>query len=426
LPGLAQLGVYSIAGLAAAALVTRYVLPVLLPARFHVRDLSAMGARIARLARGSRGGAPAVAALALAAIAVLAWHRADAWDPDIASLNPIGAQDRALDRDLRAALGASDARHMVVVRADSADAALAGAERVGSVLDALVARGTLGGYESPARFLPSAAAQRARLASLPDRAVLEARLAQALQGLPLRAGRLEPFVADVEAARNAPPLTLDALAGTAFAAAVQGMLFRDAAGTWTALVGLRPPPGRVVDADAVRAALATGAAQGAIFLDVKAELDRMYAGYLRRALAMSALGLAAIVVLLAVALRDARRVVRVMLPLAAGVAVVAAAHVLAGTRLSILHLMGLLLVVAVGSNYALFLDRLALGTGAPESTLASLVLANATTVASFGMLALSTIPVLSAIGSTVATGAFLTLVFSAALAAPARDETRAA
>jgi predicted exporter len=134
---------------------------------------------------------------------------------------------------------------------------------------------------------------------------------------------------------------------------------------------------------------------------------------------MSGLGLAVIVALLAIALRDARRVARVMAPLAAGVAVVAAGHVLLGTRLSILHLMGLLLVVAVGSNYALFLDRVGLGAGATGTTLASLVLANATTVASFGMLALSSIPVLSALGSTVAAGALLTLVFAAAFAAPA-------
>ena len=46
------------------------------------------------------------------------------------------------------------------------------------------------------------------------------------------------------------------------------------------------------------------------------------------------------------------------------------------------------------------------------------MLANATTVASFALLALSTIPVLHAIGSTVAPGAFLTLLFSAAFAAP--------
>jgi predicted exporter len=139
---------------------------------------------------------------------------------------------------------------------------------------------------------------------------------------------------------------------------------------------------------------------------------------------MSAAGLVAIVALLFAALRTPSRVGRVMAPLVAGVAVVAAAHVLAGTTLTLLHLVGLLLVVAVGSNYALFFDKLARGRLDPLAdrpaarTLASLALANATTVASFGLLSLSAIPVLHAIGSTVAAGALLTLVFSAALAAP--------
>ncbi len=54
LPGLAQLGLYSIAGLAAAALVTRFVLPRLLPARFQVRDLSGAGRVLAALGRSAR------------------------------------------------------------------------------------------------------------------------------------------------------------------------------------------------------------------------------------------------------------------------------------------------------------------------------------------------------------------------------------
>ena len=88
---------------------------------------------------------------------------------------------------------------------------------------------------------------------------------------------------------------------------------------------------------------------------------------------------------------------------------------LAGTRLTLFHLVALLLVVAVGSNYALFFDRLGQREAeAAPRTLASLLLANLTTVASFGALSLSSIPVLAAIGGTVAVGAFLTLVFAAA------------
>jgi predicted exporter len=43
------------------------------------------------------------------------------------------------------------------------------------------------------------------------------------------------------------------------------------------------------------------------------------------------------------------------------------------------------------------------------------VLANLATVGSFGLLGLSTVPVLSAIGGTVSVGAFLALLFSAML-----------
>ena len=417
LPGLAQLGVFSIAGLAAAALVTRFVLPGLLPRGFRVRDVSALGTRLGRAAAGLARLRWVVAVLALAAFAWLAVHRENLWDRELANLNPISAQDRALDAQLREALGASDARHMAALRAGSADAALAAAERLGKRLDALVAAGALAGYETPARFLPSADTQRARLASLPPEKVLRERLAAALAPLPLRPERLEPFLADVERARASTLLTHERLAGTALEAALDGLLFRDAAGRWTALIGLKPARGQPIGAE-VHAALAD-AGPGALLLDVKGELDRLYAGYLDRAIAMAAVGLLAIAVLLALALRSAARVARVMAPLAAGVLVVAAGHLAAGASLSLLHLVGLLLVVAIGSNYALFFDRMAADPeGATPRTFASLGLANATTVAAFGVMGVSSVPVLHALGSTVALGAFATLAFAAMLARP--------
>jgi predicted exporter len=126
--------------------------------------------------------------------------------------------------------------------------------------------------------------------------------------------------------------------------------------------------------------------------------------------------IAVIVLLLLGALGSPARVGRVLAPLAAAVLVVAAFHVLVGTRLSLMHLIGLVLVVAIGSNYALFFDRMTeVRDGSAGRTLASLALANATTVASFGILALSGIRVLNAIGSTVALGTLSALVFAAML-----------
>ena len=415
LPGLVQLGLYSIAGVAVAALVTRYVLPQLLPAGFAIRDVSRLGAALESAAAHASRARWAVVALAVAAVLALAAKQASLWDAELASLNPISAEDRALDGQLRAGLGAADVRYMVTVSAESVDEALVGAERVGARLDGLVAAGRLGGYDSPARLLPSAGTQRARLAALPEEQMLRANLRKALEELPLRPEKLEGFVADVAAARAARPLAREDLAGTAFEAALDGMLSKDAASRWTAIVTLRPAQRTgSIDAAALREAIA--GIPSTTFVDLKAEVDRLYGTYFGRALAASAAGFAVILALLFAALRDAKRVLGVVAPLVAAVAVVAALHALAGTKLTLMHLVGFLLAFAVGSNYALFFDRLPpAGDAAAQRTLASLALANATTVASFGVLALSQIPVLRAIGSTVALGALLALVFTAAL-----------
>lgn len=426
LPGLVQLGVYAIAGLVVAAAVTRFVLPALLPAGFRIRDVSAVGTPLAAAAAFAPRLRWLVALLALAAVAALALHRGSPWNHELSSLNPISQADRQVDAELRAALGASDARHVVAVRGTTPDAALQAAEQVAAHLDPLVPAGKLGGYESPSRFLPSPDLQRARLASLPDAETLRTRLRAALEGLPLRAERLEPFIDATQAARRGGLLTREKIAGTALEQALEGLLFRDSEGRWTALLGVRPTAGGNsgrADIEAVRAAVALSGVRDAIVVDLKHEIDRLYAGYFDRALAMSAVGFAVIVALLFLALRSPRRVLRVMAPILTGVLVVAAWQVWTGNRLTLLHLVGLLLVVAVGSNYALFFDRLSEGADAFASrTLASLGLANATTVAGFGVLSLSSVPVLQAIGSTVALGAFLTLVFSAVMMGPRRQK----
>jgi len=273
-----------------------------------VRDLSGLGESLLAIATRLARLRWLVAGLAVAAIAVLVMQPR-LWDTDLASLNPISARDREQDVRMRADLAAADGRILVAARGASADAALAAAERVGERLDALVQAGRLGGYESPARFLPSLATQRARLASLPPGPELRTRLEAALAQSPLPARRLGPFIDDVDKARGQPPLERSALAGTALEAALDGLLFADAAGKWTAIVGLRPATGAAIDVAAVRAALA---GSDALVIDLKVEADRLYAGYFERALMMSAIGLAAIVALLYAALRDTARVARVV------------------------------------------------------------------------------------------------------------------
>jgi predicted exporter len=423
-PGLAQLGLYSISGLIAAALTTRLVLPALAPRGLRVGDLAPLGAALAGALGRLRVPSLALGCLAVAAAGVLAAHRHTLWNHDLAALSPVSRATQALDTQLRVELGAPDAGNLVLVLAPDQQSLLERTEQVGRQLDALVTAGAIAGYDSPAHYLPSAATQAERRASLPDAHTLRARLAAASAGLPLRADALGEFVQAVDAARQAPLLERSALAGTSLALALDAMLWQQDGG-WQALLPLRSgitgPGAGSIDIGRVRAMLAGFPAGTVVVLNVRQETDRLYGGYLQEAIRLSLLGFAAIVVLLLLALRSARRVLGVIAPLLLAVLCVAAILLAAGTALTILHLVGLLLIVAVGSNYALFFDRCTTDPGRVElpRTLASLLVANASTVIGFGVLAFSSVPVLHALGSTVAPGTALALLFAALLSARA-------
>lgn len=322
---------------------------------------------------------------------------------------------------MRADLGASDAGVLVAVEAADEAAALAAAERIGQRLDPLVESGKLASYQSPARTLPSPATQLARRAALPDAAVLQQRLAAAARDGPLPAAKLSPFVEDVQAQRTVRPLTRADLKATPLAGALDAQLLAGANGTpWTALLLLQGPSGGALPLAELRQAVAD--LPGTRIVQVQPELNRIYAGYLRQARWQAAAGALAVLALLAWHLRSVRRLAGVLLPLAASVILVMAGFALAGAALGVLHLIGLLLVAAIGSNYALFFDYLRQRGDADTDTLASLMLANLTTVVSFALLATAKVPVLAAVGLTVAPGALLSLLLAAAFSrAPARS-----
>jgi predicted exporter len=417
-PGLAQLGLYSISGLAAAAAVTRWVLPALMPERLQMRDLAPLGAAVTRLA--ARVHLPLAVAAALALLCALWLYKQQdrLWNRDLAALSPVSAAALELDAQMRGDLGAPDIGDLVAISGASEQAVLQSAERVGRQLGALQADGVIGGFDSPARYLPSEATQRARLDALPSAPQLQARLDSVSAALGLQSDALAPFVQQVAQARSAAPITPPMLQGTSFALGLDALLWHQD-GSWHALLPLHARGnGGGVDIARVRRRLAPPGGAAIVVLNIKHETDALYASYLTAAIELSLIGLGAILLLLALTLRSPRRVAAVIAPLVLAVLTVCAGLRLAGTRLTILHLIGLLLIVAVGSNYALFFDRRAAErerTALPL-TLSSLLIANACTVIGFGVLAFSPVPVLRDLGQTVAPGTACALLFAALLA----------
>jgi predicted exporter len=419
-PGLKQLGLYSISGLIAAALVTRYVLPALLPAGFTIRDVRPLGLRVGGLLQRTQpvsGRAILLcgAALVMIALAVLYHDRESLWNRELSALSPISTDEQNYDAKLRADLGAADVRDLVIVSGPDMESILRGAEHAARALQPLVDEKVIGGFESPAAYLPSMATQESRRSSLPSAAELRVNLNQSVAGLPLRADRLQPFLEDIEATRHAALVTPRDLAGTSLSAGFDALILhqRD---QWNALLPLRSAAaGGKIDLNRVMAALKDNQVDEARVLDLKQESDALYDNYLAEAIHFSLAGFLALTALLLIALRSPLRVARVLTPLVLAVLTVAAGLALAGVQLSILHLVGMLLIVAVGSNYALFFDRQANSEEAGDEalTLAALIIANASTVIGFGLLSFSQVPVLVALGTTVAPGTFLALLFAA-------------
>ena len=430
--GLAQLGLFTIAGIVVAALVTRFVLPTLLPENFHVRQPVRLGIFLTNTVTFLGKMKWLALVLTAVAAATLAIRWGSLWSVEVGGLSPVPEAAQKLETDLRADMGAADAGALIVVKAPTSELALQRSEQISALLTPLVEKGALGGFESPSTYLPSQLTQLQRQSGLPGGSELQRRTALAVEKLPLKVEKLEDFFADVARAKTAKPLTRVDLENTSFSLGVDALLMQGnrAPNGWTALMVLKPPLRNGV-AQELNLQTINDALDGlnpetksiTYVVQIGTEAGNLYQAYLREAISLSAAGFVAIIVLLLVSLRSLARVVRVVTPLLAAVTIVAAGVVVFKGSLSLLHLVGLLLVIAVGSNYALFFDqgsKNAIPAKKVDSThnmLCSLLFANLTTVLGFGLLAFSSVPVMNAIGLTVGAGTFLALVLSAIFAA---------
>lgn len=406
--GFAQLGLFSITGLIVAVMVTRWVLPSLLARDFATAKSTLFAPLLlAVVARARMLRLPLALVLAGAAV-LLALHKGSFWEDDLKTLSPIPLADQQLDQTLRADVGASDIRYLVIAPARDEQGALSNSEVIASILDQLKTEGLVASYDAPTQYLPSIATQKARLDALPPANELRSRLDAALPGLPFKPDVFEPFLADAAAAKSQPMLDRSAFEGTRLALRLDSLLV-DRRGMWTPLLSLSG----VTDVDQVAARVSAAGPPGTTFVDLKTESDRLLVVYQREALLLAVIGCLVILGVLAVSLRSARRLTLVALPLAGAVMLTVAFLSAGGHRLSIFNLVGLLLTVAVGSNYCIFFERQDWHDSNAERMVASLVLANICTIIGFGTLSFARLPVLHDIGMTVAIGTLLSLILAA-------------
>jgi predicted exporter len=333
------------------------------------------------------------------------------WEADIANLSPVSLERKALDRKLRTEIGAPDVHTLLVVFANSAERTLQQSERVVAMLENLMGQKVVDGFDAPSRYLPSKATQQQRQATLPTEVVLRRGLQEVLPQLPFQEGLFEPFVADMVAARTRPLLGPEEFNGTALGLRIGSLLFQRGAESWVALLPLQG----VADEAAVLSGVSQLQGVDAHYLDLKALSSRFVNRYRDEALALLAWGAGGIVLVLLWGLHSVVVVLRVLLPVVAAVIGVTLVLLALGERLSLFHLVALLLVAGVGLDYGLFFNRSCHDAAEREQTARALLVCGVTTVLVFGVLAFSQTPVLSAIGTTTAVGAIMCLLFAAIL-----------
>ena len=408
--GLSQLGILAAAGLAVAALTSRYLLPPLMPPGYRLperRWLAQLQPRLPRLQL--RAGVWLLLA-ALAGVGLALLH-GDPWETDIRRLGVVPQQELDKDTAIRAQLGAPDVARLLYVVADGQGGVL---EHLGSArpeLEELKARSLISGFDSVERWLPSPAAQRARQQALPAPAALASALEAANTGLPFRLDRLQPFIDDVQASRTLTLLRAEGLDGT-LAGTRTDMLIQPLGGRWLGLVSLSG----VAGPDAVAALEDLAGRHGMAYLDLRQGTAELLDGFFAETLDKLLTAAVVIVAALALVLRSASRLARVLLPIAVALALTFLLVLLAHGAVNLFHLVSLLLVAGLAIDYSLFLSRPTDGPADRRRTLFSVSVGAASSFAMFAMLALSAIPALNAIGFTVATGILCAYTLSLLLA----------
>lgn len=412
--GLQQLATFTIAGLLVAGAATRWLLPAVLPAQF--RDVAD-----AAWLEGFRTWLDALPPLRwlpwgvlVLALGLMAWAPTPLWQNDLAALTPLPPQLLKREGELRAALGAPDVRYLLVLEAPDADGVLSLSEQISAQVEKWIADGKVADVELPSRYLPSLATQRARRISLPVRATLATALADAQRDTDFAPDLFAPFLDDVDAARALPLLTPRAFAASPLGARLAAMLSERDGHAF----GLATLSG-VHDAAAI-ATIAQQTQGRAHLLDLKAASESLVASYRARigVALLVALGLLALAV--ALAFRDLRRAWHVIAPMSLATLAALALLRAGGVSLSLFHLVALTLAAGLGLHYALFFERRVDDPAEARRTLHATIVCVASAVLVFGLLAASSVPVLRAIGATVALGVAFHFCLSIVMARNAR------
>ncbi|QCP50603.1 hypothetical protein FAZ95_16415 [Trinickia violacea] len=404
-PALKQIACFAIAGIGTAFASVMWLLPAWLvdgPKRAP-RHLFAGAERLVRGWHAALGGRRAwIVAALVVAVAAPGWLRLSS-DDDIHLLVQRDPGLAAQENEVRAAIGVDSGAQFFVVQGATSEQVLERAEALGAALDRPAGGVRLSGWQSVTQFVPSAkqqAADRALLASrvFADRPALQATLAQA----GFRDDVAKRYL-DAYAQADASPLTVERWLATPWSRPYRHLWLAATHADKPGYAAIVMPLG-ATDAQLPALAALAPTLPGVAFVDKAASVSRLFGAY-RVDSGWWLAGALALVALLLAGRYGVRGGIAVTLPVLLAVGVTLAAFGYAGMPLNLFNWLALMLVLGVGANYAVFLRE---GCARERADLGAVwtgvVLSACTTLLSFGLLGMSSMPVLKSFGATLALG----------------------
>jgi predicted exporter len=402
-PALKQIACFAIVGICTAFASVLWLLPALLvraPKRAPQR-VFAGAARLLATWHALIGGRRAwgVAALLLI-VAVPGWLRLTS-DDDIHLLIERDPVLMAQEQKVRDAVGVDNSTQFFVVRGETPEIVLERAEALDAKLGGLTGAARLGSWQSVSSFVPSAKRQGEDHTLLSQRVFSDP---TALRAALVQAG-FRDEVADAWLAAYAKSghavLTVDS-----WLAAPWSQPFRhlwlgkvDIAGYAAVVI-----PQGVTSANEPALIATAHTLPGVSFVDKAASVSTLFGAYRVDSGIWLAGALLLVLLLMTARYRPLGGIV-VTLPVLLAVGVTLAVFGYAGVPLNLFNWLALMLVLGVGANYAVFLRE---GAARADADLGAVwtgvLLSAATTLLSFGLLAMSAMPALKSFGATLALG----------------------
>jgi predicted exporter len=390
-PGLRQIAVFSVIGLVAAFLTVVLWLPQLdrtgrAPARSR---LSTAAERTADFWQAERWHPARLGMLAIAALVAIAGLLSFRTDDDVRRLQGLAPDLLRDQEEIRRLIGATAANQYLLIEGIDDETALRRGEALQSTLARLVQSAAITSAQAPAAFVPSAQRQ-AENWQLRRLALEGPHMARYLATLGLTPAEVEAT------AISGPVLTLPEAVASDAVPSLRDLVL----GPGLHVVALQG----LAKVETVRAAVAE--MPGVRFVDPTADFSRLLGKYRFRAMLLTAVS--AIIMLLGLTWRyGLAGSAWVMLPAGSSVVLVPALLAASGDPYTFFHAMAQVILLAIGTDYAIFCAE-----GANSTSLLAVWSAGTTSLLSFGLLAFSGVPAVHGFGLTMLIGIILCVAFA--------------